>query len=506
MKKLFTIVFILFISCAIAQKGYKYKGDFGETQQKELLKSADSLFYYLPNISFNVSHNHLLSYKDIPVDKSYQPGYLEEQQNHLKKHPGNAVIYNNIANYYQNKGDQTNARDYYTKALNNHKLLPKAADSASYYSFRAVLKMNLGQEGVADMERAVAINKSDSLAVVLYPLVLAGRNDFRKAKSVVIDALNDKDNKMKDFSYLMLGIIEMYSVSSSFMGMKDTDKDKFLKQDISKLIDLDAFDQYMDAKNPKLVRAKQMLGIFNGIFKYSQGLEPGGVFTPSKEDTAYMQAKEEFFKKVLKDKNANIYGAYFSLGILSYAQKKFPQALDYFGMALQAFPKGKEGFQFNTAEIYDNMAGVYYLNNQYDKTIDALTKKLSLKNLSAIIKKEAYLGIAGIFISQGNLAQAEVHAQLALEIEDSFAANSMMAYISFKRNYGLSAEKYLQKAMAQISSQDEVCKALTMVAAIQLVNGSPDGAYAVYNDNKSYLEGYECNCEVILKKYVVAVK
>jgi tetratricopeptide (TPR) repeat protein len=506
MKNLFLFLFLFFLSNTFAQANYKFKGDFGDMQQKEIIKSADSLFYFLPNISFNVSSNHLLAYRDIPVDKSYQPGYLEEQQELLKQHPDNAVIYNNIAGYYQNKGDNTNALDYFEKALKSHKLLPKAKDSASFYSFRAVIKMNLGQEGTADMERAVAINRSDSLSLVLYPLILSGKGDYVKAKSVVIDALNDKGNKMKDFSYLMLGVIEMYRVSASFAGMEEAESDKFLRQDISKMIDFDAFDAYLDKKDTKLVRAKQMLGIFNGIFKYSQGLEPGGIFTPTKGDIAYMAGKEEFFKNALKEKNVNAYGVYFSLGILSYAQKKFPEAIGYFEKALLAFPKDKEGFRFNTAEIYDNMAGIYYMTKHYDKAITTLSKQVALRSLNNGMLKDVQLGIAGLYIEQGKPAEAEAHALLALEAEDSFAANSMLAYISFKRNYTLSAEKYLQRAMAQISNQEEVCKALTMVAAIQLVNGSPDGAYAVYNDHKSYLEGYECDCEEMLKKYVEVSK
>ncbi len=506
MKKLFAFTILFLISNSYAQTAYKFRGEFGEAQQKEVLKSADSLFYFLPNISLNVSTNHLSAYKDIPKDKSYQPGYLEEQQKRLSDHPGDAYAYNNIALYYQNKGDYSKAQEYYTKALQNLKLQPKAKDSASYYSFRAMIKLNLGQEGIGDMERALAINKSDSISQVFYPLFLAGKGDFPKAKSVVVAALNDKENKMKDFSYLMLGVIEMYGVSAAFAGMSEEDTDKFLQQDIAKIIDFDALDKYMDAKNPVLVRAKQMLGLFNGIFKYSPGLEPGGTFTPNKDDIAYMEAKEQFFKKGLKEKNGNVYGAYFSLGILSYAQKKFPEALGYFEKALAAFPKDKEGFQFNTAEIYDNMVGIYYMTKELDKAREMLSKKLALKSPSVTVRKDAHLGIAGIYIEQGKLSEAETHALVALEIEDSFAANSMLAYISFKRNYGLSAEKYLQKAMAQIGNEDELCRVMTFVAAIQMHNGSPDGAYAVYNDHKSYLGDYECDCDAMLKRYVVEAK
>ncbi|MCW4467540.1 tetratricopeptide repeat protein [Flavobacterium sp. MFBS3-15] len=503
MKKLFAFVFLLLLSNTFAQTAYRFKGDFGEVQQEEILKSADSLFYFLPNIALNVSTNHLRPYKEIPVDKTYQPGYLEEQQKLLKQHPGDATVYNNIANYYQNKGDLKSAQENYTKALENLKLQPKAKDSASFYSLRAIIKLNLGQEGVGDIEKALAINKSDSISQVFYPLFLVGRQDFSKARKVVTDALEDKDNHMKDFNYIMLGMIEMYEVASKFNGLSDEETELLMNKDIAKIIDFDANDRYMDKKNPWYNRAKQMLGLFNGIIKYSQGLEPGGSFTPTQSDIAYMAAKEEYFKKVLKEKNASLYGAYFSLGIINYSQKKFTEANGYFEKALLSFPKDKEGFQFNTAEIYDNMAGVYYMQKNYAKVKEILLKKVALKSLNAMMRRDDYTHIAGICLEQNNLVEAETYAQLALEADDSFAANSMLAYISFKRNYGLSAEKYLQKAMAQISNQEEVCKALTMVAAIQLVNGSPDGAYSVYNDHKSYLEGYECDCEAMLERYVV---
>ncbi|WP_294819702.1 tetratricopeptide repeat protein [uncultured Flavobacterium sp.] len=501
MKNLLAFAVLLFISDAFAQAAYKFKSDFGAVQQQEIMKSTDSLFYFLPNIALNVSTNHLRPYKEIPVDKSYQPGYIEEQQKLLKQYPGDAVIYNNIANYYQNKGDFKSAQENYTKALEHLKLQPKAKDSASYYSLRAITKLNLGQDGIRDIEKALAINKSDSISQVFYPLFLVGRQDFSKARKVVTDALEDKDNHMKDFNYIMLGIVDMYDVASNYNGLNDEEEAKLRNTDIAKIIDFDANDKYMDKKNPWYNRAKQMLGLFNGIVKYSQGLEPGGSFTPSQSDIAYMAAKEEYFKKVLKEKNANLYGAYFSLGIINYLQKKFTEANGYFEKALLAFPKDKEGFQFNTAEIYDNMAGVYYITKNYAKVKETLLKKAALKPLNALMRRDVYLHVAGISLEQNNLAEAETNAQLALESEDSFAANSMLAYISFKRSYTLSAEKYLQKAMAQISNQEEVCKALTMVAAIQLVNGSPDGAYAVYNDHKAYLEGYECDCGAMLEKY-----
>lgn len=506
MKKLIAFVFILFISNSSAQTAYKFKADFGEMQQKEIIKSTDSLFYFLPNIALNVSTSHLSAYKDIPVDVTYLPGYLEGQQKLLKQNPGDAAIYNNIANYYQNKGDFKAAQENYTKALEHLKLQPKAKDSASFYSLRAIIKLNLGQDGVGDIEKALAINKSDSISQVFYPLFLVGRQDFTKARKVVTEALEDEDNHMKDFNYVMLGMVDMYDVASRFNGLSDEETDLLRNKDIAKIIDFNANDKYMDKKDPWYNRAKQMLGLFNGIIKYSQGLEPGGSFTPTQSDIAYMAAKEDHFKKVLKEKNANLYGAYFSLGIINYSQKKFTEANGYFEKALLAFPKDKEGFQFNTAEIYDNMAGVYYITKNYAKVKETLLKKVALKPLNAMMRRDVYLHIAGISLEQSNLANAETYAQLALESEDSFGANSMLAYISFRRNYTLSAEKYLQKAMAQISNQDEVCKALTMVAAIQLVNGSPDGAYAVYNDHKSYLEGYECDCEAMLKEYVEVSK
>lgn len=506
MKKFIACVFILFISNTFAQTAYKYKGAFGEAQQKEIIKSTDSLFYYLPNIALNVSTNHLISYKDIPVDKTYQPGYLEAQQKLLKQYPKDAVIYNNIANYYQNKGDYKAAQENYTKALENLKLQTKAKDSASFYSLRAIIKLNLGQDGVGDIEKALAINKSDSISQVFYPLFLVGRQDFAKARKVVTEALEDKDNRMKGFNYIMLGMVDMYDVASKYNGLTDEEEAKLRNTDIAKIIDFDANDKYLNKKDPFYNRAKQMLGLFNGIVKYSQGLEPGGSFTPTQSDIAYMAAKEDYFKKLLKEKNANLYGAYFSLGIVNYSQKRFAEAIGYFEKALLAFPKDKEGFQFNTSEIYDNMAGVYYISKNYEKVKAMLLKEAGLKTLTGILRRDIYLDIAGICLEQDNLAEAETYAQLALEAEDSFAANSMLAYISFKRNYSLSAEKYLQRAMAQITNQDEVCKALTMVAAIQLVNGSPDGAYAVYNDHKSYLEGYECDCEGMLKRYVAENK
>ncbi len=502
MKKIFAFAIILFVTQLSAQTAYKYKGEFGEAQQKEVLKSADSLFYYTPDVILNVSTNHIRPYSDIAGDRTLRPGYLDEQMKLLKKQPDDAVIFNNIANYYRNIGDQKNAQEYYTKALTNLKVPAKAKDSASYYSFRGLIKFNMGQEGMQDIERSLSINKSDSLSLAFYPFFLIQKNEISKAKTVVLDALNDKNNKLKEFSYLMIGIVEMYGAVVSFSGLDNEQTDKFLERDIAKIIDFDVYDKYMDPSNSQYNKAKQMIGLFNGILKYSRGLEEGSTFMPDKNDIAYMDQKEEYFKKVLKEKKANLYGAYFSLGIINYIQKKLPEALGYFEKAIAAFPKDKEGFQFNVSEIYDNMAGVYFMQKDYDKVKAALTKKIAIKSISTTDRREAYLDIAGLCLQQGDLAGAETNALAALEIEDSFGPNSLLSYISFKRNYGLSADKYLQKAMAQITTEQEVCKALTMVAAVQIHNGLPDGAYAVYNEYKPYLGASECDCEAMLGQYI----
>jgi tetratricopeptide (TPR) repeat protein len=503
MKRIFYLLLIALLPAfGYSQEAYKLKAALTDALIENILQNADSLFGYNANFAINLSTRHVYAYKYIEEEKMLAPDYADTQLKLLEKSPGNAMLYNNIALYYQRKGDTLLAANYYRKALANHKLLPKAKDSAFYYSFRGLIKHNLKQDGITDIEKALSINKADSVAIAFYPMLLMGKGDFTKAKSILINALQAKKDNYS--AYLFLVVSDFYQkIMTSQTGTEEEAK-KIRDNDLGKIMDLDMYDKYISRDDRLFRQIKEMGEVFSVFIKFSEGLKDKS-WQPRKEDADFVAKKEKYFKQLAGSKEVNAFGIYMSLGNLSFLQKRFIQAEQYYMKAIEVFPKEKETYEFNTIECYDNLAASYYMEKKYDKAIEASTAALAVKSLDKEKKKALLTGIARLNAEKGDYDKANDIALSVNEMGESFENNFLLSYISAKSKVAVLGQRYLEKAQQLVVNEEQFCDMLTYITVFHLINGQFDEARSFFDGNKSQLVGEKCDkCEKLLTKYLIA--
>lgn len=502
MKKILLLFFVsFFLAHGYCQSTYRLRTELDESLKKEILKSVDSMFLFNMNFTNNLTTKHIYAYKFIEKEEMLKPDYLETQVKLLEKYPDDALIYNNMALYHQRKGDTLLAREYYAKALSNHKLQSNAKDSASYFSFRGVIKMNLKQNGIEDIEKALSINKADSVAIAFYPMMLVGKGDFDKAQTVLIAALKAKENNYG--AYLMLIISDFYKTFLAITS-SEVEAQKIKNKDIEKIIDFSVYDKYVDKNNKLFKQIREMGEVFNVFIKFSSGLNTS--WKPTERDIAYTESRESYFKKLLTDKNTNTYSAYMSLGTLNLLQKKFNQAEEYYNKALLAFPKEKESYDFNMLECYDNLAAAYYMEKKIDKALDVVSKALEVRALDKEKKKSLLLSKARLTAQAGDFDKANDIAQEAKEMGEDFETDFLLSYLYIKTNSTALAQRYLEKAQQHIANEEQYCHVLTYMTVFHIVGGYTDLARSFFNENKQKLVQEKCeDCEKLLSKYLIAI-
>lgn len=463
---------------ATSQEKYKLRPNFVNASKDELMKNADSLFYFQGNISYNITLDHIKPYKDIQADRTMQPGYLEKQLKQIAVNPSNFEAYGNAALYYQNKGDAAKAKEYYSKARTNLKMLPKAKDSASYYSYRGILKLNLEENGLPDIERALAINKTDSVAMVFYPMFLIQTQRYNDARKVLVNAISDPFY-MK-YSYFLLYLTDFYETLSTLPPEKEALIAALRKIDIATATNKD-YDKYIDKKDAEYYKIKQMAELFYCIMKFGPGMDDKN-FKPDPADVKFVNAKETYFKSLLNDKKSNAYGVYASLGTIAFLKKDYTQSIAYYEKALEAFPKDKEGFRFNTVEIYNNMATAYHQDKKYDKITATLSTKLEVKVISAEERKSTLLNLARLNFERGNYDQADDYIRKAIELGENFETDIMLSHSSLKQESIVLSERYREKAM-RLMTEADACTFGMYMTSLYITVGQLDIAQEFYQKN-----------------------
>jgi len=377
-------------------------------------------------------------------------------------------------------------------------MLPKAKDSASYYSYRGILKLNLEENGLPDIERALAINRTDSIAMVFYPMFLIQTQRYADARKVLINAISDP--AYMKYSYFFLYLTDFYEVLSTLPPEKGALLKALKKINISTATNKD-YDKYIDKQDPEYYRIKQMAELFYCIMKFGPGTDDKN-FIPDPADVKFINAKEEYFKSLIGDKKSNAYGVYASLGTIAFLKKSYSQSLSYYEKALEVFPKDKEGFRFNTLEIYSNMATAYHQDKKFDKIAAPLNQKLHVKAISEEERKSTYLNLACLSFETGNYDQASDFTRQALELGENFETDILMSHISLKQESIVLSERYREKAM-KLMTEADACTFGMYMTSLYITVGQLDIAQEFYQKNLNL------QCEEVKKmldRYLVLKK
>ncbi len=497
MKTLLT--FLLFSVAIFAQEKYLINPKFKDFPKAQLVAHADSTFYFQAQIGFNVTMDLIKPLKEIKVDKSSQTEYLNEQLVKIDKDPSDFVAYGNAAHYYKNVGREAQAKEFYEKAYSKLKLLPKAKDSAFFYSYRGLLKANLGKDGAPDMERALAINKADSLALLFYPMVLIQQQKFPEVKKILLNAIPDKT--FGEYSYFMLLMADLYEELSKFPsngnGMFDGIKAMNLAE-----VTKDKYSDKINTKAQNLDRFKQMVDLLYMLLKFGAAADNKEIVLQP-NDYELLASKEKYLKAWVWDKKNNAYGGNSALGLVHFLQQKYDLALAGYQNAIKAFPADKESVKFNLGEVYGNIAAVYFRQKKNDKIVESFAKKLSIKSLNVSERQQTYVILSKLEFQRGNLEKSTDYARDALAISPDFDAYFLLSHLYFKTEANSLSDLYREKAQASIP-MDRLCEFLEYFSALQLMGGQFDGAYINFEDFVKR-SGFPCDdCKKLLETYLVA--
>jgi len=498
MKKI-TLLLLLLTLSALGQEKYTIKADLPEMTVGDLLKHTDTLFKPESNFSYNCTTNYLLPYKNILLDISAQPDYVEEQLALIKKDSLQPYPYSNLGLYYENKGEAVLSQKYYNSALDKVKNLSVEKDSARYYSYKSYIKYHVGQDGAAEMEKALSINKTDSLAVVFYPMYLLGTQKYDEAKRILSGTLDNE--KFKYGAYLMLFMAETFSEIAKMSDTKGDASDAYAKIDLKTFVDMRPYQKYFKKNDDYFELMREMADMFVVTMKMMGTLSDRD-YKPAAADLALVEAKEKFFKSHLKKKDANLFGLYMSLGASSLARRDFKASVDYYQKAIDDFPKDKESVLFSRLDAYYNIATIHHYLKEYDKSIAVVKQVVAIETLTPANKSAALLALGKLYFEQNNLDAATDYGSQAVAVQETFDATLFMAYMYLRQGLGTLSNRYAEKAQRLSSTLDNLSDIVNYFMIMKIADGHPDDAVAVFNDNKESLAGTCQTCEYIIAHYL----
>jgi len=501
MKKI-TLFLLLLTLTAFSQEKYILKTGLPDMTVGDMLKHADSLFNPETNFSFNCTTNYLLPYDKIAKDPGSKPGYADDQLKLIAKDSLQPFAYGNLGLYYENKGEGELARQYYTKALEKVKYMKVEKDSAKVYSYKGYLKFHLGEDGGPDMEKAITINKKDSLAVCFYPMYLITSQKYEQAEKVLVRVLEDDNNKY--FGYLMLYMSKAFDAIGKSTAAADGDMGKaFAQFDVQTFVDMRPYQKYFKKSDEDFVLLREMSDMFGVTIKMLGTLQDKN-HKLAAADLALVEKKEQFFKSRLKKKNANLYGLYMSLGTTSMAKRDFAAAVDYFQKAIDDFPVEKESVTFNRLDAYYNIATIHIYLKEYDKALAVLKTVPDTPVLPPNTKAKALLDMGKLYYLKNDPETAADYADQSLSITESFEGDMFLGYMYIRQKLNTIGMRYSEKAQKLSYTPDNLSTTVNYYMVLHIANGNFDEAVNIYEGNKELIAGNCKSCEYLIKHYLVA--
>lgn len=477
---------VLISSSSLHAQYYRMKENITIQLRNELLDKADKLFAPTPQFQYDISAGDFVTtYNSLPDRKPYNEVYLKWLDSALDMDPKNPYILNQYGNYYSFYGYQAKAKLYFMKAYQNLYPAYFHNDTARLLAYRAIIEMNTGLgDPVEDMEEALRINPSDSLALAFYPMLLIGRQNFKKAKEVCAADLANKPLFPVN-TYCTYGIAD---IMEQFVKVMQADPDKeqrakYRKTDYDKIVDFKPLNEYADnySGNAEMGNARLCFDIFALSFKmiFFEVSDTAGIlfdFTPNE------QKKLTSLKHELRERSANQlinpFSANKNLGMVCFMLHEWDSAIVYLNEALRVFPAGKRNEQFNTAGIYDILLNIYKYQNimKFEPT---LLKKISdepegRKNI------HDYNLAARHFLTRKDYYRAEEWAVKALAIDStSFEVYSLLTHIAFRLDKPQQVNYYAQCALrCPTPSNSDQYRFVMLFSLYYLASGNATSAYS----------------------------
>ena len=247
-------------------------------KENPLMDLAKILFTEEISLSFNISTNLVkASFSDIKNEKKHDSTHLNILLKKLEQDSLNPSVLVDIGTHYENIKYTKLARQYYTKA---HKSLNQPLekiqikyhiDSARYFTLNGMVKTKLGYSNpINDFKKALTINPLDSIALVIYPVLLLKKDKTEEYDSYALE-VNRANTTCKTLPYLMLIMSEIFNKIPDILKSTELSNDSLIYmsnnyEDILNFQNLNAF-ALSCKENQEIQNARLMIDILGLLVK-----------------------------------------------------------------------------------------------------------------------------------------------------------------------------------------------------------------------------------------------
>ncbi|RED49992.1 tetratricopeptide repeat protein [Seonamhaeicola aphaedonensis] len=502
-------------------------------KNSSLMDLAKILFLPEKEFSFNISTKDTKqSYAEIESIKVKDEKYLNQLIGELKKDSLNPFYLKDIADYYTEVNQTKLAKQYYSKAYKNlntkfrKPIKDMSKDSASYYSFRGLLKLKLSDTTTAlsDFKKAVQLKPTDSIALIFYPILLIEKGKLKEADSYIKRLI--ANSECATVPYIWLIINETFNKLPELAKLKEKESisKSFKERSYDEILDFKILDSYASKckANQEIQNARVMADILGLFAKLASSGAPDNSEITNYNDFKYQQWKnlETIFlnindyemnklHEIIKilalletDKKLNDYSLFKCYGFVYFMLRDWEKTIFYFNEAIRVFPTEKGSKDFNLNECYGNLGLIYLQKSDtlnFRKLIhEKIANESDIKNTL-----DDQIKLANDYYLNGDIHKAEGYCRKVREINpDHFDALRLLAHINILKGSKLPPIFQLDKARRYVNSNTDAYNLLMQYAIYQIYNGDIKTAKGNIEKAREINGGGDCAlCDKLLADY-----
>jgi hypothetical protein len=301
------------------------------------------------------SHEFWLDFDKLPEPILYDNHFFDSIYKRYEKDSTNGLIHQQLAIYYSSNEQVEKSQHHYQLALKylNHEAI--GYDSALFYSFRGVIKMNLNDSTyMSDFKQALEINPKDTLSMVFYPMALIMNDDYEEANLKLSRIfLNGGDEFIYYFFIRMNDFYQWIRVFDEDQNVEELDVEKSIFDDFRHAdISLSNKDfQLLIDEQFNLLRLLYLADPFN-LYQHSRD-EISKSWKKSLDN--HIKSKIRLTKSFRKKGVINDYLYHKNQGYYYLFLRNNKKSTKHFREALNAFPSNRRDKDFNENAIYSTL-------------------------------------------------------------------------------------------------------------------------------------------------------
>lgn len=421
----------------------------------------NEFFEFKLNFSTSEFRRDLSTLPDVP---EHNEAYFQDLLEELKQNPTSAILHNSLAEYYKQAENFAKMNDHYKLAKEFLSFNTFVNDTASYYSFRGLLKMNLGDTLFKeDFDRALHINPNNEIAVNFYPMVLIYENKHEITMNYLIDAVQRGGDEKTYYFFLALNdffrVIQQESLTSSSITYQEINaQDWFPNRDKMRIAD----SAFKSLVNEEI----DLLRLFF-VWSNFQNKKFEQITIDQKEYQMFKKEVKAKIKQLTKYRKKEVMNAYLYHKSMLYCYlflENQKQANTHFELAIKAFPNSKQDLYFNTIDLFSQQMAFAVLREDFQAGLDFSGRYIS--NKSYLPSKELASLRLRLLMATERYDQASNEALVHLEkYNTDYNASKILLFQAFKKGNYLLADKYIKVLENSISTILEQYVALVFLSA-----------------------------------------